>query len=108
MFLHALCDSGNGEDMAEGLAAVMVTETTTLGVRVQRVERLSAPRRVETVQTQYGVVRVKVAALHGAVVSAKPEYDDCARLAAEAGVPMATVAAAASREAPSPGSPIEL
>ena len=46
-------------------------------------------------ETPWGTVRVKLKILGGAVVAASPEYDDCAQLAAEAGVPLAEVMKAA-------------
>jgi len=36
------------------------------------------------VATRYGIVRVKVAYLNGQITNAKPEFDDCASLAAAA------------------------
>jgi len=36
------------------------------------------------VATRYGIVRMKVASLNGRITNAKPEFDDCASLAAAA------------------------
>jgi uncharacterized protein (DUF111 family) len=36
------------------------------------------------VATRFGIVRVKVASLNGRITNAKPEFDDCASLAAAA------------------------
>jgi uncharacterized protein (TIGR00299 family) protein len=82
---------------APELAALILRETPTLGVRWQRVRRTIAGRAVETVETPWGAVRVKVKQLAGESVSAAPEYDDCARLAREAGVPWQEVYAAAEQ-----------
>jgi uncharacterized protein (DUF111 family) len=75
--------------------------STTLGVRVRPVERTTLPRSLASVKTPYGPVRVKVAGLGGAPIGAQPEFEDCRRLAAAAGVPVrrvwqAAVAAAAA------------
>jgi uncharacterized protein (DUF111 family) len=80
---------------ADDLAALLLRETPTLGVRRQVFSRHKADREVRTVETPWGPVRVKVKVLGGQIVAASPEYDDCARLAAEAGVPLAEVMAAA-------------
>jgi uncharacterized protein (TIGR00299 family) protein len=80
---------------AEALAAVLLRETPTLGVRRQTLARTKAAREVRQVDTPWGPVRVKVKILQGQVISAAPEYDDCARLAAEAGVPLVKVMEAA-------------
>jgi uncharacterized protein (TIGR00299 family) protein len=74
--------------------------STTLGVRLSPVARVTLARSVAQVSTIYGPVRIKVGGLDGAPITAAPEYDDCRRLAATAGVPVqkvwtaATVAAA--------------
>jgi uncharacterized protein (DUF111 family) len=54
------------------------------------------------VETPWGEVRVKVKLLAGRPVAAAPEYDDCARLAAGAGVPLEQVMEAARQAAKVP------
>ncbi len=63
------------------LARLLLAETTTLGVRVHRVYRYEAARSVAMVETTYGPVRVKLKLINGEVSGAKPEHDDCVRLA---------------------------
>ena len=85
---------------SDDLLAVLLAETTTLGVRRALVERLSLPRTQQTVATPYGPVRVKVTWWQGRR-RAVPEYDDC-RAAAEAhGVPLVEVQNAARQAAQS-------
>jgi uncharacterized protein (DUF111 family) len=48
-------------------------------------------------RTEYGVVRVKLGILDGSVVTAAPEFEDCAKLAREAGVPARDVYEQAER-----------
>lgn len=67
------------------LADVLFSETTTFGVRVQEIDRLKLAREIIEVQTPAGAVRVKVGSRNGEVLKATPEYEDCARLAAETG-----------------------
>jgi uncharacterized protein (TIGR00299 family) protein len=88
---------------AAALAQRLLRETPTLGVRHQPIRRIVAGRKVVEVETPWGRVRVKVKSLDGHPVAASPEYDDCARLAAAAGVPLAEVMEAARRAAPVPG-----
>ncbi len=66
---------------AERVAALVVRESGTLGVRMHRAERLKAARRIEEIETPLGSVRVKLKLIGGAIVSASPEYDDCRALA---------------------------
>ncbi len=68
-------------DLAEALSALLLRETTTLGVRMSRWQRLKAERRQEVVETPLGVARVKLKLLGGHVVSVTPEYEDCRQLA---------------------------
>ena len=83
----------------ETLTAILLRETTTLGVRSHAVERTALARRFLTVTTPYGPVPVKIGELDGKILSATPEYEDCARLARERGVPLKEVIAAASAAA---------
>lgn len=70
------------EDRAGELERILFAETGTLGVRRCRYERTKQPRLEATVGTPWGPVRVK---------AGKPEYEDCARLAREHGVPLRDV-----------------
>ena len=67
------------------LAEVMMKHTTTLGIRRQDMSRYALRRRVETVSTAHGEVRVKRAAGMGAE-RVKPEYEDLAAIAREKGL----------------------
>ena len=86
------------EDQAR-LVDLILRETPTLGLRYQVLSRAVAGREIREVETPWGTVRVKVKLLAGRPVAAAPEYDDCARLAAGAGVPLAQVMEAARRAA---------
>jgi hypothetical protein len=63
------------------LAALVLKETGSLGVRVQEAERLLLPREVLAVNTPHGRVRVKVAYEPGGAPRASVEYDDAKRIA---------------------------
>jgi hypothetical protein len=76
-------------------------ETGSFGVRRTRVERAKLAREHVTVETPYGAVRMKVGRRAGKVVTAKPEYEDCLRLAGEKGVAFRAVYEAARRQASS-------
>lgn len=75
--------------------SLLFREGTTLGVRRHRVERTELPRRVRSVATPWGRVRVKVGELQGKAVHVAPEFEDCRRLAEEHGVPLREVMRAA-------------
>ena len=77
--------------LAEQLSLLLLRETTTLGVRMSRWQRLKAGRRQEVVETPLGTVRVKLKLLEGRVVSAAPEYEDCRHLAESTSLPLREV-----------------
>jgi hypothetical protein len=77
------------------LLDIIFGETTTIGVRLHRVERIKLARRDETAETPWGPVRVKVAQWRGRVVNRSPEYEDCVRVATAANVPVKLVMNAA-------------
>jgi uncharacterized protein (DUF111 family) len=77
------------------LSGILFAETTTIGVRYQEMLRECLEREVVTVATPVGDVRFKVATRGGRVLNAAPEFDDCARIAAERGLPVKDVQALA-------------
>lgn len=62
---------------AAGLRALLFRETTTLGVREQQISRWALLRKIRTVETPYGSIRVKVAYMNDAEHKFSPEHDDC-------------------------------
>lgn len=83
--------------LREALSAILFTETTTIGVRYQEMARECLDREVVTVETPLGAIRFKVASRDGRVLNASPEFDDCARIAAERTVPIKDVYALAMK-----------
>jgi uncharacterized protein (TIGR00299 family) protein len=81
----------------EAISSLLFTETTTIGVRYHEVERERLDRQVKTVETPFGSIRIKVATRGGRVVNAAPEFEDCARVAREHGLPIKDIQAAATR-----------
>ncbi|NEQ25692.1 MAG: nickel pincer cofactor biosynthesis protein LarC, partial [Microcoleus sp. SIO2G3] len=69
----------------EACEAVLFRETTTLGVRRLTQQRAILPREIQSVQTKYGKVQVKVAwsndSTEKIITNVQPEYEDCAELA---------------------------
>jgi len=85
-------------EQSEPLTQIIFEETTSLGVRRQMVERVSVGRTLETVETPYGPVRVKVARWPGGS-RCMPEYEDCREAAQKHHVPLAEVMATAREKA---------
>jgi len=74
----------------ETLLEHLFLHSTTLGVRVQEVERVAAQRWQETITTPYGELLVKVME-YGGRRRVLPEYEACRQLADKAGLPLIEV-----------------
>jgi pyridinium-3,5-bisthiocarboxylic acid mononucleotide nickel chelatase len=83
---------------ADRLTRIIFGETTTLGVRRRDELRRILSRRWETVQTEWGPVRIKIANLNGTVSNYAPEFEDCRRIAADHHVPLKKVMEEAIRK----------
>ncbi len=79
----------------DALERIVLTHTSTIGLRRHPVEKRALPRETVTVEVYGAPVRVKIARLDGRVVNAVPEYEDVARVAAEHDVPAKLVMDAA-------------
>jgi pyridinium-3,5-bisthiocarboxylic acid mononucleotide nickel chelatase len=80
---------------ADLLAATMLRETSTLGVRRLDARRLERPRRTIEVATRYGSIPVKIGEGPYGPPQLKPEFDACAQAAKSAGVAVRLVIAEA-------------
>jgi hypothetical protein len=81
--LSVLGEVGN----RDALLTVILRETTTLGVRVQTIERASLKREFSVVATRFGEVKVKTALWdEHDLRRARPEWDDVSRISREQNV----------------------
>jgi len=87
VMVSVLCD----EAKITAAEEVLFRETTTLGVRRYPVSRHKIKRREVQVETPFGTIRGKLGILENRPPSFSPEYDDCARVAAERGVSLLEV-----------------
>ena len=78
---------------------LLFRHTTTLGVKAFDLDKAMLEQSFATVATPLGNVRVKQAHLHGKVLRAKPEFEDCKALARRHGIPLTEVYAAISKVA---------
>lgn len=81
--------------LADAVAAALLIETTSIGVRRIPVTRTERPRRTIVVVTPYGSIPVKVSEGPFGPPQSKPEFDACATAARAHGVPVREVIAAA-------------
>jgi len=73
---------------ADAVAGVILSDTTSLGVRMQEIRRRLLARHMEAVSLRGGTVRVKVATVGRGNTKASPEYQDCKRIAEQSGRPV--------------------
>jgi uncharacterized protein (TIGR00299 family) protein len=78
------------------LREILFRETTTIGAHWRIETKMALKREFVEVQTEWGVVRMKVARLaDGEAVNAQPEYEDCRRIAEQQKIPLKKVMQAA-------------
>jgi uncharacterized protein (TIGR00299 family) protein len=82
--LWCMCHS----DKLETMRSLLFRHTTTWGIRLYESKRFVLERRIDTVDTPYGSVRVK-SAVGCKFEKSKIEYEDLARIAHERGISLA-------------------
>jgi uncharacterized protein (DUF111 family) len=92
--LSAICS----EAKEEGVARLILRETSTLGVRVRPVHRWEAAREVVEFESSLGPAAVKVKRLPGEQPQVSPEFEACRRIAEERDLPIAEVYRAVESE----------
>jgi uncharacterized protein (TIGR00299 family) protein len=81
----------------ERILGVVFRETTTLGVRIQPVERKKLHRAHKQMNTSFGIISVKVITVEGKE-QLRVEFEECKRIALEKNVPLAEVYRILERE----------
>jgi uncharacterized protein (TIGR00299 family) protein len=94
VLLSALCPV----ERESAVVDVLLRETSTLGVRVREISRHEAARETFEFESSLGPAAVKVKRLPG-LTTVAPEYEACARLARERGLPLLEVYRIVQREA---------
>jgi hypothetical protein len=85
--------------LADQLVALILSHTTTFGVRMSNASRWKRSRDFVTVTTPYGQVRIKRGLDGDRVTILSPEFEDCRRLAKVADISVQAVYEAAKRAA---------
>ena len=81
----------------DAIRQVLFLEAGTLGIRATTVDKQALEREWVDVATRHGGVRVKIGRFEGNAITVAPEFEDCARVAREAGVPARDVYEEATR-----------
>ncbi len=81
ILLTVICNLENCDRIQE----ILFRETTTLGIRTSIQERTTLKREIQTIETEFGRVNVKIAwqgeNINKKITNIQPEYEDCAELA---------------------------
>jgi pyridinium-3,5-bisthiocarboxylic acid mononucleotide nickel chelatase len=84
-------------ERGNAVAAVMLAETTSIGVRQWEVRRTTLARSIKTIDTTFGPVQVKIVEGPGGK-RVRPEYEDVRRIADREGKALTDVMARVERE----------
>ena len=85
--LSVLCKTEDRDRMVE----LIFRETTTLGIRILPQERWVLDREWRQIETEYGLVRIKLGLLRGEIVNIAPEYEDLKSIAGRRKLPLKQV-----------------
>jgi hypothetical protein len=75
----------------EAVSHILLTETSTFGIRFTEMNRIVLDRQSMDVSTPYGKVAVKVGSMDGQVMHFSPEYESCKLIAGKKKIPVKTV-----------------
>ena len=78
-------------DLDARLRGIITRETTTLGIRAQVVKRFASRRENIVVETELGLIPVKLRYINGEPSDLSPEYEVCRKIAMERQVPLKDV-----------------
>lgn len=85
--IRVLCTKENEATLIETL----FLHTSTFGIRKNLVERVKLKREVQSFETKFGQIHVKVGYWGKEIIKQSPEFEDCKRAALAHGVPILEV-----------------
>lgn len=79
------------ESILDKILQIIYSETTTIGIRVNRIERNKLEREIRVIDTSLGRIRVKVISSNGSKNKFVPEFEDCKKIAQSTNTPLNSV-----------------
>ena len=67
---------------------IMFEQSTTFGIRKYRASRKKLHRKQIDIETEYGMIKVKIGMLNGSIKNITPEHESCRKIAEERGIPL--------------------
>lgn len=77
--------------LEQELVNCLLSESTTIGVKRQKIEKTVLKREAYTIDTHYGKVTLKKVYLPNGSIRTKPEFEDLRRIAKQTGEPIAVI-----------------
>jgi len=87
LVLNFLAEDNNIDPLLD----ILFRETTSSGVRLNRMMRKKLHREIVPIDTKYGKINVKVHRKGGEIVTISPEYGNCRKIAEEKRIPLKEV-----------------
>lgn len=79
------------EDDLENFTKMLLIETSTFGVRYNKLQRKMLDRKFEKISTKYGDIQIKLGYLNGKLIKVTPEYEHCKIIANRENIPLIKV-----------------
>lgn len=79
------------DDKLKDMIHIIMTETSTLGVRMIECDSSHLEREIISVDTQWGQVRVKIGKVEKRITNIAPEFEDCRSIAEQYNIPLKAV-----------------
>lgn len=74
----------------QALKQIILSETSSIGLRFHTEQRMTLPREINTVQTRFGPIQAKkITSPDGTIIA--PEFEECRRVALDMGIPIKEV-----------------
>ena len=92
--INILCN----ENEKENFINLIISETSSLGVRSTLVERYEAERKIEKFKSSFGSIQIKLKYFNGELHSVKPEFDDLKKVSLLKGASISSISNIVNKE----------
>ena len=75
----------------EQVLELIFEQSSTIGVRIEKIEKIALPRKIKTVKTSLGEVRIKQVNLNSEEIKVKIEWEDIKKIAKEQNLSALTI-----------------
>jgi uncharacterized protein (TIGR00299 family) protein len=79
------------EEKFQKISKILFEESTTLGFRYRKENRVILERKIKEIETEFGKIKVKFSYLDGKLINISPEYEDCKKISEGKQIPLKIV-----------------